>query len=99
MDVKTAFLYGELDEEIYKKPEGFVLEGYEQKVYKLIKSLYGLKQAPKQWHPKFDKIIMSFGFKLNQANKWIYSKFDSYGNRAIICLYVDDMLIISIGLV
>ena len=55
MDVKTTFLNGELEEEIYmKQPEGFVLQGQEQKVCKLIKSLYGLKQAPKQWHKKFD---------------------------------------------
>ena len=55
MDVKTAFLNGELQEEIYiEQPEGFVVYGKEKKVCKLIKSLYGLKQAPKQWHVKFD---------------------------------------------
>ncbi|CAM8959206.1 unnamed protein product [Rhodiola kirilowii] len=51
MDVKTTFLNGALDEEIYmKQPEGFIMPGNENKVCKWIKSLYGLKQAPKQWH-------------------------------------------------
>ncbi|MFS8032553.1 putative RNA-directed DNA polymerase [Helianthus anomalus] len=94
MDVKTAFLNGELDEEIYmKQPEGFVMPGSENKVCKLIKSLYGLKQAPKQWHQKFDEIVLSNGFVLNQADKCVYSKFDASGNGVMICLYVDDMLI------
>ncbi|KAI3731774.1 hypothetical protein L1987_62963 [Smallanthus sonchifolius] len=94
MDVKTAFLNGELDEEVYmKQPEGFVLPGQEQKVCKLIKSLYGLKQAPKQWHQKFDEVILSHGFHLNQADKCVYTRFDSSGKGMIICLYVDDMLI------
>ncbi|CAM8974416.1 unnamed protein product [Rhodiola kirilowii] len=76
-----------------KQPEGFIMPGNETKVCKLIKSLYGLKQAPKQWHQKFDDVILSNGFRLNQADKCIYSKFDNSGNGVIICLYVDDMLI------
>ncbi|CAM8910723.1 unnamed protein product [Rhodiola kirilowii] len=76
-----------------KQPEGFIMSGNENKVCKFIKSLYGLKQAPKQWHQKFDEVILSCGFKLNQADKCIYSKFDNSGNGVIICLYVDDMLI------
>nr|GFB44544.1 zinc finger, CCHC-type [Tanacetum cinerariifolium] len=60
IDVKTAFLNGDLDEEIYiKQPEGFVKHGHERKVCKLKKSLYGLKQAPKQWHQKFDDVVLS----------------------------------------
>ncbi|GKB58909.1 retrovirus-related pol polyprotein from transposon TNT 1-94 [Tanacetum coccineum] len=55
MDVKTAFLNGDLEEEIYmNQPEGFIAPGQEGKVCRLVKSLYGLKQAPKQWHQKFD---------------------------------------------
>nr|GEZ45207.1 zinc finger, CCHC-type [Tanacetum cinerariifolium] len=62
MDVKTAFLNGDLDEAIYmKQPEGFVMPGHENKVCKLKKSLYGLKQAPKQWHQKFDDVVLSNG--------------------------------------
>jgi hypothetical protein len=98
MDVKTAFLNGELDEEIYmKQPEGFIVQGQEHKVCKLVKSLYGLKQAPKQWHEKFDKVILSNGFRIHQSDKCVYSKF--IGNKGvIICLYVDDMLIFGTDL-
>nr|GEU59653.1 zinc finger, CCHC-type [Tanacetum cinerariifolium] len=78
MDVKTAFLNGDLDEEIYMKQlEGFVMPGHESKVCKLKKSLCGLKQAPKQWHQKFDDVVLSNGFSLNQADKCVYSKFDA----------------------
>ena len=59
MDVKTAFLNGDLDEEIYmEQPEGFSAPGQEKKVCKLVKSYYGLKQAPKQWHQKFDNVML-----------------------------------------
>ena len=93
MDVKTAFLNGELNEEIYmEQPEGFVMKGQENKVCKLIKSLYGLKQAPKQWHEKFDSVLLSNGFKIHQSDKCVYSKF-SNNKGVIICLYVDDILI------
>lgn len=93
MDVKTAFLNGDLEEEIYmEQPEGYVVPGQEHKVCKLVKSLYGLKQAPKQWHEKFDNVMISNGFKINGADKCIYCKcFDD--GVIIICLYVDDLLI------
>jgi hypothetical protein len=93
MDVKTAFLNGDLEEEIYMdQPEGFVLLGNEHKVCKLLKSLYGLKQAPRQWHIKFDQCLLSNGFKTNESDKCIYYKsFDDA--HVIICLYVDDLLI------
>ncbi|GJY94992.1 zinc finger, CCHC-type containing protein, partial [Tanacetum coccineum] len=94
MDVKIAFLNGELDEEVYmNQPQGFIMPGNENKVCKLIKSLYGLKQTPKQWHQKFDEVVLSNGYLLNQADKYVYSKFDETGKGVIICLYVDDMLI------
>ena len=69
MDVKTAFLNGELDEEIYmEQPDGFVIDGQEGKVCKLLKSLYGLKQGPKQRHEKFERTLTAAGFVVNEAN-------------------------------
>ena len=95
MDVKTAFLNGELEEEIYmEQPEGFIASGQENKVCKLVKSLYGLKQAPKQWHQKFDQVMMESGFRINECDKCIYVKNTTHG-YVILCLYVDDMLIIG----
>ncbi|KAL0556203.1 hypothetical protein IC582_004713 [Cucumis melo] len=92
MDVKTVFLNGDLEEEIYmEQPECFIVHGQEFKVYKLDKSLYGLQQAPKQRHEKFDKLFMSKGFKVNESDKCMYYK--TKGRLCIIiCLYVDDML-------
>nr|KAJ0189167.1 hypothetical protein LSAT_V11C800436000 [Lactuca sativa] len=99
MDVKTTFLNGDLDEEIYiKQTEGFVIHGNEHKVCKLKKSLYGLKQAQKQWHQKFDDVVLSNGFALNQVDKFVYIKFDTSGKGVMICLYVDDMLIFGSNL-
>eukprot|EP00253_Pinus_taeda_P004760 PITA_04760 len=58
MDVKTAFLHGDLEEEIYmKQPEGFAMKGKKELVCKLKKSLYGLKQSPRMWYQKFDTFI------------------------------------------
>ena len=94
MDVKTAFLNGDLDEEIYmEQPKGFVAPGQEKKVCKLVKSLYGLKQALKQWHQKFDSIVLANGFKINECDKCIYIK-NTVNDYVILCLYVDDMLIV-----
>ena len=95
MDVKTAFLNGDLDEDIYmEQPKGFIVPSQEKKVCRLVKSLYGLKQAPKQWHENFDRVVLSDGFKINECDKCIYMKNTDKG-YVIICLYVDDMLIIG----
>ena len=93
MDVKTAFLNGELEEEIYmEQPDGFVVKGEERKVCKLLKSLYGLKQAPKQWHEKFDRTLTPAGFVINEADRCVYYHHGG-GEDVILCLYVDDILI------
>ncbi|GKD76981.1 zinc finger, CCHC-type containing protein [Tanacetum coccineum] len=72
------------------------MPGNENKVCKLIKYLYGLKQAPKQWNQKFDEVVLSNGYLLNQADRCVYSKFDESSKGVIICLYVDDMLIFAL---
>jgi hypothetical protein len=93
MDVKTAFLNGELEEEIYMdQPEGFIANGQENKVCRLLKSLYGLKQAPKQWHEKFDNTLTSAGFSVNEADTCVYYRYGG-GEAVMLCLYVDDILI------
>ena len=98
MDVKTAFLNGELEEEIYMdQPDGFVANGQECKVCKLLKSLYGLKQAPKQWHEKFDITLTSAAFVVNEADKCVYYRYGG-GEGVILCLYVDDILIFGSSL-
>nr|ABA95860.1 retrotransposon protein, putative, Ty1-copia subclass [Oryza sativa Japonica Group] len=98
MGVKTAFLNGELEEEIYMdQPDGYVLEGQEGMVCKLLKSLYGLKQAPKQWHEKFDTTLTSAGFVVNEADKCVYYRYGE-GEGVILCLYVDDILIFGTSL-
>jgi hypothetical protein len=98
MDVKTTFLNGELDEEIYmEQPAGFVANGEEVMVCKLLKSLYGLKQAPKQWHEKFDRTLTSTSFVVNEADKCVYYWYGG-GEGVILCLYVDDTLILGTSL-
>ncbi|XP_073281876.1 uncharacterized protein [Primulina huaijiensis] len=84
-----------VEKEIYmEQPEGFIVKGQERKVCRLIKSLYGLKQAPKQWHEKFDKVVLSNGFKINESDKCVYIK-GTRESYVIVCLYVDDILIMG----
>ena len=95
MDVKIVFLNGGLDEEIYmEQPKGLFAPRQEKKVCKLVKSLYRLKQSPKLWHEKFDNVIMSHDFKINECDKCVYVKDTEHG-YVIVCLYVDEMLIVG----
>ncbi|KAK4382648.1 Retrovirus-related Pol polyprotein from transposon TNT 1-94 [Sesamum angolense] len=64
MDVKTTFLHGDLEEQIYmEQPDGFTQPGHEHLVCKLKKSLYGLKQSPRQWYKRFDSYILQIYYK------------------------------------
>ena len=78
MDVKTTFLNGDLEENVYmKQPKGFFMEGKEHMGCRLKKSIYGLKQASRQWYLKFNDTIKRFGFKENVEDNCIYAKFKS----------------------
>lgn len=94
MDVVTAFLNGDLNEDIYMSiPAGFKNDQNLDKVCKLNKSLYGLKQAPKQWYEKMHKFLdEDLGFKSSQNDPCLYTKHEG-SNIVIMCLYVDDLLI------
>ena len=93
MDVKTAFLNGYLEEEVYmKQHKGFSSREGEQLVCKHKKSIYGLKQASCQWYYKFHGVITSFGFVENPMDQCIYQKV-SGSKTCFIVLYVDDILL------
>ena len=73
MDVKTAFLNGELDEEIYmEQPEGWVVPGKEDLVCRLQKALYGLKQASRQWNLKIHQSLVEEGFQRTYSDAGVY---------------------------
>jgi hypothetical protein len=95
MDVRTAFLNGDLEENVYMaQPKGFVVKEKENMGCRLKKSIYGLKQASRQWYLKFDRTIKGFGFKENIEDNCIYAKFKN-GKYIFLILYVDDILLAS----
>lgn len=92
MDVTTAFLNGELQEEVYmRQPEGFVVKGKEDFVCKLKKSIYGLKQSPRCWNSALDNKLKSMGFVQTPSDPCLY--IGSEGELFIIAVYVDDILL------
>ena len=95
MDVKTAFLNGFLEEELYMmQPEGFVDPKGANKVCKLQRSIYGLVQASRSWNKRFDSVIKAFGFIQTFGEACIYKKV-SGSSVAFLILYVDDILLIG----
>ena len=75
LDVKTAFLHGDLEEEIYiQQPEGFEVKGKENLVCKWKKSLYGLLQAPRQWYKKFDSFMMIHGCNRTTSDHCVFTR-------------------------
>lgn len=94
LDVKSAFLNGPLDEEVYiDQPPGFEVKGSESKVLRLKKALYGLKQAPRAWNRRIDSFLTSSGFQKCSVEHGVYVKTGNSGNILLLCLYVDDLLI------
>src|SRR4051812_31698449 len=95
MDVKTTFLNGNLEENVYMiQPEGFVAPKDAGKVCKLKRSIYGLKQASLSWNLRFDEVVKSFGFIKNDEEACVYKKVSGSAISFLI-LYVDDILLIG----
>ena len=87
MDVKTTFLNGVIEEEVYiEKPQGFEVEDKRTHVCKLKKPLYGLRQAPRAWYGRIDRNLASLDFTKSKANPNLYFK-------VILLLYVDDLFL------
>nr|GEZ28158.1 ribonuclease H-like domain, reverse transcriptase, RNA-dependent DNA polymerase [Tanacetum cinerariifolium] len=93
LDVKSAFLHGDLKEEVcVTQPEGFIKRQDNGKVYRLIKALYGLRQAPRAWNIKLDNTLNSLNFKKCALEQAIDTK-TSKDSTLLIGVYVDDLII------
>ena len=98
LDVKTAFLNGELKETVYVfQPEGFVKKGSEDKVYKLNKALYGLRQAPRAWNNKLNRILLDLQFTKCSKEPSVYRK-NVGAHLLVIAVYVDDLFVTGTSL-
>ena len=94
MDVVTAFLNGELEEDIYmKQPKGYVVPGKEHMVCKLKKSIYGLKQASRCWNRAFHNHMEQIGFRSCSADPCVYIRAEN--SVSIVAVYVDDLIILT----
>jgi hypothetical protein len=93
LDVKSAFLNGELKEEVYvAQPPGFAKSGSEGKVLRLHKALYGLRQAPRAWNAKLDTSLARLGFVKCPSDHAVYTRRKD-GGRLLLGVYVDDLII------
>ena len=91
LDVKTAFLHGDLEEEIYMtQPEGFKVDGKENMVCKLEKSLYGLKQYSRQWYKQFDKFMLQQRYIKSKYDHCVYLHKLEDNSFIYLLLYVDS---------
>ncbi|CAL1388022.1 unnamed protein product [Linum trigynum] len=92
MDFKSAFLNGDLKEDVYvAQPPGFEDPRFPNHVYKLNKALYGLKQAPRAWYEKLSNVLVSNGFSRGSIDKTLFTK--SQGSKMLLVqVYVDDII-------
>ena len=96
LDIKSAFLHGELTEEVYvAQPQGYEVKGEEDKVYRLLKALYGLKQAPRAWFRRIGKYFIREGFERSCSDHTLFIKKQEKNNILIVSLYVDDLIFTS----
>ncbi|GJV12708.1 putative ribonuclease H-like domain-containing protein [Tanacetum coccineum] len=92
MDVKSAFLYGKIDEEVYvSQPPGFQDPKSPQKVYKVVKALYGLHQAPRAWYATLSTFLLKNGYRRGTIDKTLFLKKDKH-DIILVQVYVDDII-------
>ncbi|GJV80836.1 putative ribonuclease H-like domain-containing protein [Tanacetum coccineum] len=92
MDVKSAFLYGKIDEEVYvSQPPGFIDPKSPKKVYKVVKALYGLHQAPRAWYATLSTFLLKNGYRRGTIDKTLFIKKDK-NDIMLVQVYVDDII-------
>lgn len=93
MDVKSAFLNGFLQDDIYlEQSPGLVKKDEEEKLYKIRKALYGLKQFPRAWYDRINNFFLKNGFERCSFEHTLYMKKHSKEGFMIVSLYVDDLI-------
>jgi hypothetical protein len=96
LDVKTTFLHGDLEEEIYmQQPQGYEVKEKENLVCRLKKSLYGLNKAPRKWYCKFDRFMAEQGYSRCHSDHCVYFKKLENGSYIIFLLHVNDMIVVG----
>ena len=92
LDVKSAYLHSEIDEEIYlEQPEGFIDK--QDQVCRLRKSIYGLKQAARDWYKSLADFLREQGFERSKNDYCLFVKPDSEGNWLYVLAWVDDLIV------
>ncbi|GKF75058.1 putative ribonuclease H-like domain-containing protein, partial [Tanacetum coccineum] len=95
MDMKSAFLYSTIDEEVYvSQPPGFIDPKYPKKVYKVVKALYGLHQAPRAWYATLSAFLEKSGYRRGTIDKTLFIKKDRK-DIMLVQVYVDDIIFSS----